>query len=106
MLIKIWFIKLFLYINKIVANNKIDEASACVRKYLREASFDIKLLSLIRGIKDNKLISSPIHALNQEFDEIVIIVLIIKIKKNRIFDELLKIKKKRIKTFISGVWAQ
>lgn len=106
MFVLIWVEKLFWYINKIVENNKIEEANACVRKYLSEASFDIKLLSLIRGIKDNKLISNPIQALNQEFAEIVIIVLIIKIKKNKIFDELLKIKKKRIKTFINGVWAQ
>lgn len=98
--------KLFLYINKIVENNKIEEAKAWVKKYFSEASLDIKLLSFIRGINDNKLISSPIQAPNHELDEIVTIVLIIKIKKNKIFDELLKIKKKRIKTFMSGVWAQ
>ena len=61
------------------------------------------MLSLIRGIKESKLISNPIQALNHEFDEIVIIVLKINIKINIIFDELLKIKKKRIKTFINGV---
>lgn len=99
-------IKLFLYINKIVENNKMEEANAWVRKYFNEDSLDIKLLSFIRGINDNKLISNPIQAPNHELAEIVIIVLIIKIKKNIIFDELLKIKKKRIKTFMSGVWAQ
>lgn len=92
--------------NKIVANRNTEEASACVRKYFNEASVDINLLSLIRGIKDNKLISKPIQAPNQELAEIEISVPIIKIRKNTIFDELLKIKKKRIRTFISGVWAQ
>ena len=33
---------------------------------------DIFLLFDIIGINDNKLISKPIHALNQEFDETVI----------------------------------
>lgn len=90
----------------IIANNKTADAIAWVKKYLREASVDIKLLSLIRGIKDNKLISKPIQALNQELDDTVINVPTIKIKKNMILAELLKIKKKRIKTFINGVWTQ
>ena len=63
-------------------------------------------MSLIRGIKANKLISKPIQAPNHELAEIEIKVPIIKIPKNIIFDELLKIKKKRIRTFINGVWAQ
>ena len=90
-------------ISKVTENNKTVEPKACVKKYFNEASVDINLLSLIRGIKDNKLISNPIQAPSQEFAEIVIITLIIKIKINKILDELLKIKKKRIKTFISGV---
>lgn len=66
-----------------MANNKTAEAKAWVKKYFNEASVDIKLLlSLIRGIKDNKLISSPIQALNQELEETVIIVPVIKINKN------------------------
>ena len=89
-----------------ILNNKITEANAWVKKYFKEASVDIKLLSLIRGIKDNKLISKPIHAPSQEFDETVIRVPIIKIIKNIILEELFKIKKKRIKTFINGVWTQ
>jgi len=97
-------IKLLFNINKIIPNNKIEEAKAWVKKYFKDASVDIKLSSLIKGIKDNKLISNPIHAPNQEFEEIVIKVLIIKIKINIIFEELFKIKKKRIKTFINGVW--
>lgn len=68
-----------------IANNKTAEANACVRKYFNEASVDIKLLlSLIRGIKDNKLISKPIQAPSQELDETVIIVPSIRINKNKI----------------------
>lgn len=99
---------LFFNISKITANNKTVEANAWVKKYFNEASVDLKLLwfSLIRGIKDNKLISNPIQAPNQELDVTVIKEPIIIIIKNKIFEELLKIKKKRIKTFINGVWAQ
>lgn len=79
---------------------------AWVKKYFNEASVDVKLLLFIRGINDNKLISSPIQAPNQEFEDTVIRVPVIKIKKNIIFAELLKIKKKRIRTFINGVWTQ
>lgn len=40
---------------------------------MREDSEENKFLEfIIRGIKDNKLISSPIHILNQEEEEIVI----------------------------------
>lgn len=52
------------------------------------------------------MISKPIQAPNQELDVTVIKEPIIIIIKNKIFEELLKIKKKRIKTFINGVWAQ
>ena len=83
----------------------MEEAKAWVKKYLIEASVDINLLSLIRGIKANKLISNPIQALTQELAEIEIKVPKIRILKNIIFDELLKIKKKRIRTFINRVWA-
>ena len=55
------------------------------------------------GIKANKLISNPIQAPNHELDETVIKVPDIKIHKNTIFEELLKIKKERIMTFINGV---
>lgn len=80
---------------------------AWVRKYFKEVSEAIKLLlSFIKGINDNRLISNPIQALSQEFDETVIKVPDIKIIINNIFDELLKIKKKRIKIFINGVWTQ
>lgn len=65
---------------------------------------DIKLLVLIiKGINDIKLISNPIQAPNQELEETVIIVLLIKVRKNNNLAEFLNIKKKRIKTFINGV---
>jgi len=98
---------LFFNINKITANKRTVEAKAWVKKYFKEDSVDFKLLlSLIRGIKDNRLISKPIQAPNQELEVTVINVPVIIIVKNKIFEELLKIKKKRIITFISGVWTQ
>lgn len=68
---------------------------------------DIKLFVLIiKGINDNKLISNPIQAPSQELEDTVIIVLLIKVKKNSNLAEFLNIKKKRVKTFINGVWTQ
>lgn len=89
---------------KIIANNKIEEAKACVKKYFRLLSEVIKffLLSFIKGINESKLISNPIHAPNQEFEEIVIKEPKINIIK-KILLEIFLIKKKRIITFISGV---
>lgn len=78
-----------------------------IRKYLMADSFVKRFfLSIIKGIKDSKLISKPIHIPSQEDDEIVINdpVIIVAIKIN--FEIKLIIKKKRIKTFITGVWAQ
>lgn len=70
--------------NKIIENKKIEEAKACVKKYFKEASEENKFfLSIIKGIKDNKLISSPIHMLNHEVEEIVIKVPNIIVKKNK-----------------------
>jgi hypothetical protein len=45
---------------------------------------DSKLfVSIIKGIKDNKLISSPIQAPNQELEEIEIKVPLINVVKNK-----------------------
>jgi hypothetical protein len=61
---------------------KIEEAKACVKKYFKEDSEENKFFVLIiRGIKDNKLISNPIHIPNQEEEEIEIKVPIIIVKK-------------------------
>lgn len=80
----------------IIDNNKIEEAIAWTKKYFNIDSLDIKfLLSDIRGINDNKLISSPIQTPNQEVALIEIKVLIIKTNKNIKFVKVLLIKKKR-----------
>ncbi len=90
--------------NKIIENNKILDAIAWVRKYFNEASEENKLFNfIVKGIKDNKLISRPIHTLNQEEDLILIKVPINNVDKNNILYEFFKIKKKRIKTFIYRV---
>jgi hypothetical protein len=69
---------------KIELNKKIAEAKACVKKYFKEASVDSKLLvSIIKGIKDNKLISNPIQAPNHELEEIEINVPLINVVKNK-----------------------
>lgn len=87
----------FIAIIKIDSNNT-EEANACVRKYFIAASVDIRLLlAVIRGINASKLISSPIHALNHEFEDTDKIVPVIITIINIIFEELLNIKKKRIK---------
>lgn len=79
--------KLFQLLNekyKITPNNKIEEAKACVKKYFKEASEENKLfVFIIKGIKDNKLISNPIHAPNHEVEEIVIKDPLIKVIKNK-----------------------
>lgn len=96
---------MFMKINKeIIANKRIKEANVWVKKYFRVLSLEFKfLLSFIRGIKDNRLISNPIQALSQEFAEILIRVPKKRHKIKIKYDEFLKIKKKRIKTFIDGV---
>ncbi len=65
--------------------SKTLEANAWVKKYFKVAS-EVKrlLVFIIKGIKDNKLISSPIQILNQEEEEILIIDPKISIKKNSI----------------------
>lgn len=91
--------------NKIIENNKILEAKAWVRKYFKEASEENKLFNfIVKGTKDNKLISKPIHTLNQDEEETLIIVPKNNVNKNSILYEFFKIKKKRIKTFIYRVW--
>ena len=90
-----------------IANKRVAEAKAWVKKYFKAASDDkVLLLLIINGINDNKLISSPIQALNHELDEMEIRVPLTKVNKNNSLAEFLKIKKKRSKTFINGVWTQ
>ena len=67
--------------------NKMDEAKAWTRKYFKEASVDkIFLLVDINGMNDNKLISNPIHAPNQEVEDTAIKVPIIRVKIKSIFE--------------------
>jgi hypothetical protein len=62
-----------------IVNNRIAEAKAWVKKYFRLASEVNKLFEFKhRGIKDKRLISNPIQILNQEEEEILIIVPVIK----------------------------
>lgn len=93
--------------SRIIENKRIEEAKAWVKKYFNLLSEVNKffLPSFIRGIKESKLISKPIHAPSQEFDEIVINDPKINVIKKILF-EIFLIKKKRINTFMSGVWTQ
>jgi hypothetical protein len=78
-------IQLFSIKNKIIENNRIDEAKAWVKKYFKEASEENKLFVLIiKGIKDNKLISRPIQAPNHEEEETVNKVPLINVIKNNL----------------------
>ena len=63
-----------------IANKSSLEARAWTKKYFNEDSEENKFLVLIiKGIKERRLISSPIQILNQEFAEIVIKVPKIKV---------------------------
>lgn len=54
----------------IIENNKILEAKAWTRKYFKDDSEENRFFFInIRGIKESKLISNPIHKLNQELDD-------------------------------------
>lgn len=67
-----------------IENKKIEEANACVKKYFNEDSDENKFFDLIiKGIKDNKLISKPIQILNQDEEEIAIKVPVIIDIKNK-----------------------
>lgn len=81
------------------------DARVCVIKYFIAASEAIEfLVFLIKGIIAKRLISNPSHILIQEYDEIEMIVPNIKVNiKIILFRE---IKKKRIRTFMIGVWTQ
>lgn len=67
-----------------IENKKIEEANAWVKKYFNEDSEENKFFDLIiKGIKDNKLISSPIQILNHDEEEIAIKVPVIMDNKNK-----------------------
>lgn len=85
---KFWKKKLFFkknIKNKIIEKSKILDAKAWVRKYFNEASEENKLLDfIIKGIKDNKLISKPIQTLSQDEEQILIKLPRNKVLKNNI----------------------
>jgi hypothetical protein len=88
----------------VTANNKVAEARACVKKYFNEASVEKRFfVFVIKGIKDNRLISNPIHAPNHEFAEVEINVPLINVIKNKNLVGLLSTREKRSKTSIYGV---
>lgn len=88
---------------KIILNKINIEARVWVKKYLIEASEEYIFLYIENnGIIEIMLISRPIHIPSQEYEEIEIRVPIIIVKKN--INLYILIKKKRIRTFIYGVW--
>lgn len=77
-------------------NNRVEEAKACTMKYFNDASVVyIFLLEDINGIKDNKLISNPIHAPNHELDDTEINMPPTKVSNRRIFAEFCDIREER-----------
>jgi len=80
------------------------EAIACVRKYLIIISVEVGFnLIRSRGIILIKLISSPTHAMNHEEEEHAIKVPENKLRKNRGWENLIKIKKRKVNIFIKEV---
>lgn len=80
-----WLIWVKNCIKIIIENKKILEAKVWVIKYFSAASEGYIFLELvINGIKDNRLISNPIHILNHEYEEIARIVPKIILQKNKI----------------------
>lgn len=72
-------------ISRIIENNRVVEATAWTMKYFRDDSDDRMLFLLfIRGIIDSRLISNPIHIPIHEYEDIAIIVPIIKVEVNMI----------------------
>lgn len=105
-IIKYWFKlkKKDEFIDIIIILNKINiEAKVWVKKYLIDASEEYIFLYIENnGITEIILISNPIHIPSQEYEEIEIKVPIIMVRKN--INLYILIKKKRIRTFIYGVW--
>jgi len=85
----------------------MEDAIAWIRKYLIEDSTDWKDILLISmGAILIKLISNPIQAVNQEEEETQIVVPRIKVGMKIRNLDLIKIKKKKVETSVSGVWTQ
>jgi len=78
-------------------NSKVAEASTCTIKYFSEASVLYIFLTLdIKGIKDIRLISNPIHAPSHEFDDTDTNIPLTNVISSRIFVELLGIREESV----------
>jgi len=83
-----------------------EEPRAWIRKYFKAASEEYWLfLDEIKGIKDNRLSSSPTQAPNQDEEETDKVVPRKRVNRNKTWGEENKIKKRGGGTFIDGVWA-
>lgn len=83
---------------KITESKSVAEARACTKKYFNDASVENKFFELvIKGIKESKLISKPIHAPNHELAEVEIKVPPINVNKNKNLVGLLIIREKGVK---------
>ena len=91
----------------ITANKNSEEAITWTIKYFKAASAIRWLLVFeISGIKDRRLISSPIQVPYQEVDDTEIKVPLIKVRENNRVLGLVSTRKRRfIIIFICGVWA-
>lgn len=84
---------------------RIAEAKAWTKKYFKVASaLRGDLFSINKVRRASMLISRPIHAIIQEGAEIAIKVPENKIKKNKIFQGRIRIKRRTLSIF--GIWAQ
>lgn len=93
---------------EIIENSKIEDPIIWAIRYLIAASAGNLFLSVFRsGIKDSKLISNPIHEVNQEYAEIAIRVPIIIELKNKILNNFIIKKKRSIDLYWWGMnpWA-
>lgn len=89
--------------NKRTENKSKEDAMAWIIKYLIIDSVENLFLEVIKGIMDKRLISKAIQEVIHDIEEITINVLRIKVLKNKNLKNFL-IKKKRVITFINGVW--
>lgn len=83
---------------KITESKRVAEANAWTKKYFNDASVENKFFELvIKGIKDKRLISKPIHAPNHELADVEIKVPPSNVRKNKSLVGLLIIREKRVK---------
>lgn len=82
-------------------NSRVADASTCTMKYFSEASVLYMFLTLdIRGIKDIRLISNPIHAPSHELEDTDTNTPLTKVVNNRILVEFLGIREESFTLFM------